>query len=273
MTAPYPHYKLTEDPLALVLCQVRFSRVQKMPDYIPEIQERLRKEGFPEDASVQVGRIHWEMGKQPETTQVQHSEFRSKDGWWGIAINDDNLALFTTHYDRFNGFGERLGNILRVINEVVDLSPGSVTRVGLRYIDVVVPKPGETWKLYLHPGLHGPDADAFPDSAPSMMQEHSGRTNHGTITVRISQNNQGMVLPQGTLVKPMEFRQTFDPNQLLTLIDTDHFVEGKWDFDIASILETVDVLHQGSNTVFFNSLITKHARMAWGAEDVADRKR
>ena len=50
MTYNYTHYKLHQDPLSLVLCQVKFSKVRKIPELIPQIYDLLRKEGFPEDA-------------------------------------------------------------------------------------------------------------------------------------------------------------------------------------------------------------------------------
>jgi len=38
---------LSKQPLVLVLCQVRFSPVRKMGDYIPGIQEAFRRHAFP----------------------------------------------------------------------------------------------------------------------------------------------------------------------------------------------------------------------------------
>ena len=38
---------LSKQPLVLVLCQVRFSPVRKMADYIPAIQEEFRRHAFP----------------------------------------------------------------------------------------------------------------------------------------------------------------------------------------------------------------------------------
>jgi uncharacterized protein (TIGR04255 family) len=270
MDDTYPRYKLTEDPLALVLCQVQFSRIQKMPDYIPEIQERLRKDGFPEGAGGQVYRLHWEMGKQPEVSPARHDEFRSKDGCWAAVVAEDSLAVFTTHYDRFEGFAERFRTVLGIAHGVVDFSSGSVLRVGLRYIDVIAPKDGETWRDYLQDGLHGPHAPMFDEPTPSLAQEFTGHTSIGKTTVRISQNSLGQQLPDGTLVKPMPHRRSYDKGQLLTLVDTDTYDESQRDFDLQAVVATVDALHKQSNRVFFNHLITQHALKAWGAQHADD---
>lgn len=270
MTQTYPRYKLHEDPLALVLCQVRFSRIRKMPEFLPEIQDRLRKVGFPEDASAPIQRIQLEPGKPPVFSSIRHEEFRSKDEAWGVAITEDMLVLATTQYDRYRGFAERLEAALTIVDEVAGLQQGSITRVGLRYIDVIVPKPGESWRHYLQPSLHGPASPVFEGGEPLLGMEFHGQTHNGRLTIRITQNDQGQLVPPGTLVKPMAFRQKDLGTQLLTLIDSDHYVEGQWDFSMVELLDTVDELHMGINTVFFDNLVSEHALNAWGAEHVAD---
>jgi len=270
MTQTSPRYKLHEDPLALVLCQVRFSRIRKMPEFLPEIQDRLRKAGFPEDASAPIQRIQLEPGKPPVLSSVRHEEFRSKDEAWGVVIAEDMLVLATTQYDRYRGFAERLEAALTIVDEVAGLQQGSITRVGLRYIDVIVPKPGESWRQYLQPSLHGPASPVFGGGARLLGMEFHGRTEAGNLTIRITQNAQGQLIPPGTLVKPMPFRQKDPGTQLVTLIDSDHYVEGQWDFSMKELLDTVDGLHMGINTVFFENIVSAHALTTWRAEHVAD---
>jgi uncharacterized protein (TIGR04255 family) len=270
MTHTHSQFKLHEDPLALVLCQVRFSRIRKMPEFLPEIQDRLRNVGFPEDASAPLQRIHLEPGKPPALSSVRHEEFRSKDEAWGVVIAEDMLVLATTHYDRYIGFAERLKAAVTIVDEVAGLQQGSITRVGLRYIDAIIPGPGESWRHYLQPSLHGPASPVFEGGEPLLGMEFHGRTEAGRLAIRITQNNQGQLVPPGTLVKPMAFRQKDLGSQLLTLIDSDHYVEGQWDFSMSELLDTVDALHKGINTVFFNNIVSEHALTAWGAEHVAD---
>jgi len=270
MTHTHSQYKLHEDPLALVLCQVRFSRIRKMPEFLPEIQHRLRDLGYPGDASTPLQRIQVEPGKAPVFMPVQHEEFRSKDNAWGVVVSEDMLVLATTQYDRFRGFAERLQAILTIVDEVAGLQKGSIIRIGLRYIDVITPKPGENWRLYLQPSLHGPASPVFDSGEPLLGMEFHGKTRIGRLTIRISQNNQGQLVPPGTIVKPMAFRQQDLGDRLLTLIDSDHYVEGQWDFNMKELIETVDELHEGINTVFFDNIITKHALETWRAEHVAD---
>jgi uncharacterized protein (TIGR04255 family) len=263
-------YKLHQDPLMLVLCQVRFSRIRKMRDFLPDIQDRLRRIGFPEDASTTLQRIRFEPGKQPELVPTPHDEFRSKDGAWGVVLGEDMLALATTCYDRYHGFAGRLGQALEIVDQVAALREGSVLRLGLRYVDVIAPVAGESWRDYLRPSLHGPTSEVFQPDQPFINLEYHGETPHGRMTLRINQNNQQGVVPPDAMVQPMKFRRDYPEGQLLTLVDTDHYLEKAWDFSIPDLLEALDHLHQDSNKVLFDNLITEHALQAWGAERVAD---
>ena len=42
-----PPLRLPGSPLVLVLCQVRIATVRDMAGYIPALQDRLRRDGFP----------------------------------------------------------------------------------------------------------------------------------------------------------------------------------------------------------------------------------
>lgn len=272
MSYEYPRLKLTRDPLSLVLCQVRFSAIRKMPDYIPDIQDRLRRKGFPNDASGQGQTLV--ISQTPEglmktdAKAVRRDEFRSKDERWAAVISPDSLALVTTAYDRYRGFHEHLTMILQEVDAVAELRLSQVHRLGIRYIDVIEPQDGETFRDYLKGPLHGLQSDVFLDNAQVIQSQTVGRTKEGTLSVRIWQNDQGQVVPPDILQgKPMPMRINVPMNKLITLVDTDHFVQGAWDYDLTSVMETMDVLHQGINRALFNDVITPHARTAWGAID------
>lgn len=271
MSYDYPRLKLTRDPLSLVLCQVRFSAIRKMPDFIPDIQDRLRRKGFPNDASGNGQNLvitQGPDGMQTEAKAVRRDEFRTKDERWAISIGPDALSLVTTAYDRYRGFHEKLLLCLQEVDAVAELSLCQVNRVGIRYIDVIDPEEGETFRDYLKKPLHGLQSDVYLDDGQVIQSQTIGRTKMGTMSVRIWQNNQGQVIPPDILLgKPMPLSISVGPGKLITLVDTDHFVQGAWDFDHPSVLETADELHQGINRAWFNDVITPHARTAWGATD------
>lgn len=271
MSYDYPRYKLTRDPLSLVLCQLRFSAIHKMPDFIPDIQDRLRRKGFPDDASGTGQTLLIKKGPdgvETDAKPVRHDEFRSKDGHWAVVIEPSSIALVTTAYDRYRGFAEALRLILQEVDEVAELNLGQVHRLGIRYIDVIDPGEGETYRDYLKQPLHGLQSDVFVDDGQVIQSQTIGRTALGTLSVRVWQNNQGQVIPPDIHQrKPMPMSVTVDNGKLITLVDTDHAVEGAWDYDLENVLETADELHKVVNRVWFNDTITDHALAVWGAED------
>ena len=274
MTYEYPHYKLYNDPLSAVLCQVRFSRVRKMDELIAAIQDRLRRVGYPEDVSGVVQQISLLAAPgqpaQPQVNAQKRDEFRSKDNRWSLTVADDMIALVTTAYDRFAGFRNRIEEALRIVDEVAELHHGQVRRIGLRYIDVIDPQPGETFRDYLQGSLHGPKTTVITGPEEVMHLESIGRTRIGHFILRITQNDQGLLVPPDLIFRPMTHKQQVSPGKLITLVDSDHFVEGSWDYDLLSILETADALHAGINSAWFTDFITAHALSVWRAERVED---
>jgi uncharacterized protein (TIGR04255 family) len=272
MRYEYPRLALTRDPLSLVLCQVRFSPIRKMPQYVPEIQDRLRHHGFPNDASSPGQTLIYRqtpdgsMGAAVET--VGREEFRTKDERWAVVIEPNSLALVTTAYDRYEGFCERFKMLLEEVDRVAELRLGQIHRVGIRYVDVINPREGETFRDYLQVPLHGLQSDVILGNS-QVVQSHSiGRTQVGMLAVRIWQNNQGHVIPPDiVLSKPMTMRFHPTVGSLLTLVDTDHFLERAWDYDLTNVMDTMDSLHQGAHRAWFNDIITPRAREAWGACD------
>ena len=132
MPYTYNHYKLHDDPLSLVLCQIRFSKVRRMPEFIPQIHDLLRKEGFPEDVSATVQQVVITPGNQPEIIVRKQDEFRSKDNRWSLNISEDMLVLVTTAYDRFEGFANRLKRGLEIVDQVAEIHHGR--SIGLGYV-------------------------------------------------------------------------------------------------------------------------------------------
>ena len=268
MTYNYPHYKLHQDPLSLVLCQIKFSKVRKMPELISQIHDLLRKEGFPEDVSSTVQQVIITPDGIPQIIPTKQDEFRSKDNKWSLVISDDMLVLVTTAYDRFEGFADRLKRSLEIVDQIAGINQGLINRIGLRYVDVINPQPGETFRNYLQPSLHGPTSSVFTDLNNWLHLESVGRTELGTMIVRITQNDQGVVLPPDIIHKPMSYKMKLEAGKLITLVDSDHFVEGLWDYDLDSIMNTTNELHKAINAAWFNDLVTSEALKNWGAKPV-----
>jgi uncharacterized protein (TIGR04255 family) len=135
--------RLSQPPVFLVLCQVRHSPVLKLDSLLPEFQDRMRKKGFPGYRSnSQVGfEITGDLGKQEDVKVVQKELtthfLANSDESEVFVVTSDSFAFQTTIYGDFDRFNERFVMGLSEYQDVV--CPALVTRMGVRFLDLVVP--------------------------------------------------------------------------------------------------------------------------------------
>ncbi|WP_081619749.1 TIGR04255 family protein [Thioalkalivibrio sp. ALJT] len=128
-------------PLCYALAQVRFNPVPGMAEYVPRLQDALRREGWPEfvpqkSQSFEVKQVE---GQEPAVRSLERERwvFSNAEASEGFILQPDSLVFHTTGY---RGFKELLGSMLRGmerLHETVELQ--FISRVGLRYLNVVDP--------------------------------------------------------------------------------------------------------------------------------------
>jgi uncharacterized protein (TIGR04255 family) len=109
--------------------------------------------------------------------------------------------------------------------------------------------------------------DAFRPGTHRLHVESVGRTSvldaEGTMVVRVSQNDQGFDLPPDLVGGAPKHQSRAMGGQLVTLIDMDHFVEGKFEPDTNWVLERAYALHDDLIETFHKYVITEQAVEAW----------
>ena len=258
---------LDKQPLVLVLCQVRFSPVRKMGDYIPAIQEEFRRHRFPLEDT---GKIQ-QLTITPAGFQAVEQErwiYRTKEETWTVTVLQDGVVLQTVAYDRFEGFAEKLETAVRTVLEKTEQSQfGVVQRVGLRYIDLVQPRTDEDFRFYLRPGFHGVADSVFRPKTHRLHIESVGQTSvgdvGGTMVVRVVQNDLGFDLPPDLVGGAPKHDSRARQGELATLIDMDHFIEGTFEPDPSWIVERAYLMHDQIVETFHNHVVTKEAIEVW----------
>lgn len=258
---------LRQQPLVLVLCQVRFSPIRRIGDYISDIQEDFRQAGFPLEEAGKVQQvIVTPMGLK--TVEQERWAYRTKDERWSVTILQDSLALQTTAYDRFEGFAEHLERALTTVLKRTEHDRlGVVERVGLRYIDLIRPREGEDHRHYLRPGFHGAADAAFAPASHRVFVESVGRTSvgtdEGTMILRVAQNDQGFDLPPDLIAGAPKHERRAQAGELITLVDMDHFVEARREPEVPRLIETTYALHDHLIETFHDHVVTREAIEAW----------
>lgn len=258
---------LSKQPLVLVLCQVRFSPVRKLADYIPGIQEAFRRHGFPIERTGKIQQISiTPAGVQ--TTEQERWEYRTKDERWSVTVLQDGVVLQTTDYSRFESFIERFATALStVLTETEQDKYGVVQRVGLRYANLIQPAAGEDFRVYLRSGLHGASDAPFEEGTHRLQIESLGRTvvagSQGTMVLRVTQNDLGFDLPPDLVANAPKLPARAEAGKLVTLVDMDHFVEGTFDPSVEWITGSAYAMHDQLIDTFHDHVVSERAIEVW----------
>lgn len=257
------HPRLTHAPLSFALCQVRFSTLRSMGSHIAAIQDRLRRDGqYRLDESGQVQEVL--IGPQgPVANSAQRWEFLTLERTRSVVITEQFAVFQTTAYTVFPDF---LTELLRLMDAIAATGQDIlITRIGIRYVDAIVPAARKIWQDYLIPGLRGEtDAEVFIEE-PLMAYHQMGRTAHGRLVARITQNRDGLSLPLELAQGPQNLKITrsVPKGAVVTLIDIDHFAEGlQQDYD-RDWLE--DLAWKLKDDIYraFTSYVTPEAMEEW----------
>ncbi len=267
MKRTLPALKLQESPLVLVLVQVRIAPVVKMGDYIPDIQESLRRTGLPrfsagEDIQVQVGQT-------AVVSRTPRWEFQSRDQTHSVVVTQDFIAAQTTAYNVYKDFEEFFSNPLQVIGEIVE--PSLVQRLGLRYVDLIRPGPERGIEDFLKPGLQGLKADEIGANSLLSRFEMLAQTGVGMMRIKCLQSNDGSPLPPDLRTNTLNLDSTvangLAVGEVVTILDLDHFADEPMDYEPASLVNSIGDLHDNLDQAF-RAAVTEDAMKAWGKEDL-----
>lgn len=262
--------RMSNAPVYYALAQAQFNPVAAMSKYVDQIQDRLRREGYPLFEPQQVTHL---VVPGPGQAQLSEPQITHTVSWLitrgdrtaGFILAPSAITYHTTHYDTHNEFIPELLRGLTAVHEVATLD--HVSRLGLRYLDAVMPRAGESVEQYLVSGLHGINFDA---------------TQRYRLTESVFGTHTGPLVQTGTLVTrvhmmtaPVGFPPDMQPNGLMihpkfevkeprahAVIDTDHFSEGRMPIDIDNLGKQVLSLHSTIKSVF-GATTTDHARDAW----------
>lgn len=254
--------RLDNAPVVYVLCQVRFSPVEKMVDYVPAIQEALRPQ-YPNFQREQIGGISLVPNSQPAFVQNETRwRFDTRENSTGFILSTNQLIVHTTSYVDSDDFRERIVNGFRTIHEIAKL--GFIQRVGLRYIDLITAAADDTLEDYIHPSLIGfrpPVPGLTPDVSQQFLRNRS--TMGGTLLVRVSRAHHQTELPADLMPMLLAAKRSPRPDQESIFLDWDHYVDQQnLDPDPQVLANTVRALKAPIATIF-KEAITDHAVQRW----------
>lgn len=133
--------KLSKQPLALVLIQLRLTPVANIEEYIGQIQNFLRQSKFP---SVKVGNsVSISVGPKGISQPLNHKQwlFLSADEHSNIVVDEKQITFQISNYTDFENctkiYYDCLNQIMKITGQDEN---GYIKSFGLRYVDQIIPQ-------------------------------------------------------------------------------------------------------------------------------------
>jgi uncharacterized protein (TIGR04255 family) len=270
MRTTLPPLFLPRSPLVVVLGQVRFSPILMMESYIPAIQDELRRSGFPGFRKGVVDEVTWSFAQNAsadpavETVKRPRWEFFAANATWRIVLTEDALTLATSEYVRYEEPFERfMRTALAALDTGASLQV--VTRLGLRYVDLVQAASDESLGEYLHPKLLGVPAEKLGMREATPYIQIRGTTEAGLMVVRCVFTDTGQSIPPDLADLELPIRSRPPVGTTVAILDFDHFAPVQIPFQLEETMDRLSGLHDTLDVAFRNS-VTPVALERWGAE-------
>lgn len=263
--------KLSKQPLALVLIQIRFSPFMNMKDYIPQIQEKLLPLGFVncrENPSLEV-RI---TPNGPVATDSKQWVFTSFDGYQSVILDSKQLTYQTSDYDVFETYYAKYQQICDVLVSSASSFETSVLiqRLGLRYVDRIIPLDNnDSIDSYINDGFRVNQASIFGSAKKICTISQAGEVNifgdkKGAIVFRITQGEKGLFLPPDLMPNPPKMKKEVKIDQIIGLLDIDHSYNaiGPEKYDRDFLENMFYSMHDNSHDLFM-SIVSEEGKEKW----------
>lgn len=258
--------KWKNPPVFYTVAEARFNKILRMEKYVPEIQDRLRLRGFPsyqkqEDLHFRVDLDNQKFQKQETSRWVFLNNTRTEC----YVLRLGSIAYHATGYETFQPFSDKVVDGIEDIHEVVSLA--CIERLGLRMLDAVTPKEGQSPECFLVESLHGTSSKIGGKFKHSFLEAVSEADGGEILASRVFTVDGGLPLPPDLHPLFLEL-----PNRLKGLkgknatLDNDCSTSKRMDItaklDRNVVAESLKTLKACVNKAFYES-ITEFARKEW----------
>lgn len=265
---PHSADRLERSPLIYVLVQVRFPPLLKMEELVPQIQERLRKSGYPRHEAEKVQHVALNPDGELKSGAMMRWVFRNRKESSAVILAKDFFVFETNDYGVYDEFTERLAPIVEILADVLDVE--FCTRIGLRYVDLIRELDGNGPDWFVSSGLKGLTRDAIGTGDVQNQCVATAKTNEGEIRIRSVQARGPVFLPPDLESDHLRFTETPKEGEPVRILDIDHFSNSEFDFRSDAIIERMTQLKQTISKTFKAS-VTPEALDIWRHSHAAEQ--
>ncbi len=259
--------KLKNAPVYYTIVQVRFNSILALESYASRIQERLRKQKYPDVkrgiiSTLNISPPVAEAESNPHIplSQTRRYIFSNMECTSEFILDEGALTFQTTKYETFEKFSEDFLRGLEIVHEVVELS--YTDRIGVRYLDAIFPREGEKISEYLNESVQGISGKLEGNIVHS-FSETLVRRDEVKLLARTVIQNGTLGFPPDIHFDTLKVEDRFSNLQgLHAILDTDGFIELRESFSLEKVRERLDAIH-GEISKAFRATITDNALKVW----------
>ena len=266
--------RMKNAPVYFTIGQVQHNPLLSLDSYVPVIQENMRKSGYPDfSKGLQLGfnlTANVSQGGdgqlQPPPVHLERYFFLNAEKTSGFVLLTNSFSFQTTNYDTFEQFLGEFQRGLQIVQQAVG-GLSFVERIGLRYLDALAPREGETFRDYLATELLGLPARMPQHVFSYSFTEASLVITDGQVISRTIAQNGPLGFPPDLHPQPLKVADRFRKlSGEHAIIDTDGSISTRKPFDLNDVKRSLEILHDFIDKTFFASA-TDHARSVWYKKD------
>lgn len=258
-------------PLALVLAQVRFDP-EIDTDY-KKVAERLKAalgNHFPAMKAVRqmtlvFGGAPGPAGEVKPNDEEVGRELRTDDDRSSLRVQEGVMTFTTSLY---KDSGHFLAEWRSMLDALCAGGGVKVQRLGLRYIDFIIPKQGKAPEDYFKNGF-GHLTEVFGERAQAAFMSHEyPRGQHGAVRVQFGRGIAPPSLPpdlDGSVQPSPELLQKYAPQQPSAVLDIDRWSLDSRRLRAGEIVREFEDLREDVCQAF-NNIITPEAKAEWSGQ-------
>jgi uncharacterized protein (TIGR04255 family) len=259
--------KMKNAPVYFTIAQVRFNALLALDSYAPSIQENLRKEGYPDFQKGVLATFNLNIGGASEGTAPQVPVAQATRYTFGdmnrtacFILDQAALTFQATEYDVFETFSASFLKGLSIVHAAVGLNYSE--RTGVRYLDAVYPKEGESLSDYLTSSVLGLVGKLDSELVHSFCETVT-KSGVGNVTARTIIHDGAVVIPPDLQPMPLQLPERFrDLKGLHAMLDTDGSYEWREPFDLKNLEKRLILIHDEVDKSF-KATVTEHALKIW----------
>ena len=254
---------LKNPPVYFTVAQARFNALLNLAEYLPSIQDAMRKAGFPDfmPRKTLVLQVSMQEGQAvPSPATHESFLFGTADKTHCFVLSAEALTLQSTKYGTFEHFSAMFLEGLKRVHQVVHLD--YTERVGLRYLDYVAPMGKDSLVQYLASEVIGL-GERLGGNPVHSFSETLNVVGEVRLLTRVVIQSGALSFPPDLQPESMAVDSRFLAHTgHHAVLDTDGSVEGREIFSTEIVGQHLNAIHKVIGGAF-RATVTDHAFKVW----------